>query len=197
MKFLEKIKSNLLNLVEKVKDKIKNKTKFSTLDPTMNIIVDTNGISYFILDGRYDAQDKTWRFKGFVLARVYHNRSTLGEILTKISIEKRHSWSAYIRDILEYAVPISDMELSEDQVVYILKLDNKSIAPPLEQFENLFDRKMRESMSNIGASITAEDADHINPNSLMSYKISVIDRCLIIKEFTEKFNIWGLAAICS
>ena len=89
------------------------------------------------------------------------------------------------------------MELSEDQVVYILKLDNKSIAPPLEQFENLFDRKMGESMSNIGKEITAEDADNINPNSLMKYEISVIDRCLIIREFTEKFHNWGLAAIYS
>ena len=191
MEFMQKVKNKFTDLIRKVKIRIQS-SRFN-INP-LNIVVDKTGTSYFVLK-KYDSDNKSYKFKGFILARVYHNRSTLGDILTKLTIDRRYQWSAYIRDILEYGIPILEVELNESDIVYVLQPENEG--PLLEQFENLFDRKMGESMSNIGKEITAEDADNINPNSLMKYEISVIDRCLIIKEFTEKFHNWGLAAICS
>ena len=191
MRFLQKIKDKFTDLIRKVKTKIQS-NRFD-INP-LNIIVDKTGTSYFVLK-EYDSDNKSYKFKGFILARVYHNRSTLGEVLTKLAIDRRYQWSAYIRDILEYGIPISEVELNESDMVYVLQPENEG--PLLEQFENLFDRKMGESMSNIGASITAEDADHINPNSLMTYQLSIIDRCLINKEFIERFYKWDLAVFCS
>lgn len=191
MEFMQKVKNKFTDLIRKVKIRIQS-SRFN-INP-LNIVVDKTGTSYFVLK-KYDSDNKSYKFKGFILARVYHNRSTLGDVLTKLAIDRRYQWSAYIRDILEYGIPILEVELNESDIVYVLQPENEG--PLLEQFENLFDRKMGESMSNIGKEITAEDADYIEPNSLMKYEISVIDRCLIIKEFTEKFHNWGLAAICS
>ena len=191
MRFLQKIKDKFTDIIRKVKIKIQS-SRFN-INP-LNIVVDKTGTSYFVLK-KYDSDNKSYKFKGFILARVYHNRSTLGDVLTKLAIDRRYQWSAYIRDILEYGIPISEVELNESDMVYVLQPENEG--PLLEQFENLFDRKMGESMSNIGASITAEDADHINPNSLMTYRLSIIDRCLINKEFIERFYKWDLAVFCS
>ena len=191
MRFLQKIKDKFNDLIRKIKTKIQSNG--FDINP-LNIIVDKTGTSYFVLK-KYDTDDGSCKFKGFILARVYHNRSTLDEVLTKLAIDRRYQWSAYIRDILEYGIPISEVELNESDMVYVLQPENEG--PLLEQFENLFDRKMGESMSNIGASITAEDADHINPNSLMTYRLSIIDRCLINKEFIERFYKWDLAVFCS
>lgn len=191
MRFLQKIKDKFNNLIKSIKTKIWSNG--FDINPS-NIVVDKTGTSYFVLK-KYDSDNKSYKFKGFILARIYHNRSTLGEVLTKLAIDRRYQWSAYIRDILEYGIPISEVELNESDMVYVLQPENEG--PLLEQFENLFDRKMGESMSNIGASITAEDADHINPNSLMTYRLSIIDRCLINKEFIERFYKWDLAVFCS
>ena len=191
MGFMQKVKNKFTDLIRKVKTKIQS-SRFN-INP-LNIVVDKTGTSYFVLK-KYDSDNKSYKFKGFILARIYHNRSTLGEVLTKLAIDRRYQWSAYIRDILEYGIPISEVELNESDIVYILQPENEG--PLLEQFENLFDRKMGESMSNIGASITAEDADHINPNSLMTYRLSIIDRCLINKEFIESFYRWDLTVFCS
>ena len=191
MGFMQKVKNKFTDLIRKVKTKIQS-SRFN-INP-LNIVVDKTGTSYFVLK-KYDSDNKSYKFKGFILARIYHNRSTLGEVLTKLAIDRRYQWSAYIRDILEYGIPISEVELNESDMVYVLQPENEG--PLLEQFENLFDRKMGESMSNIGASITAEDADHINPNSLMTYRLSIIDRCLINKEFIERFYKWDLAVFCS
>ena len=188
---MQKVKNKFTDLIRKVKTKIQSNG--FDINP-LNIIVDKTGTSYFVLK-EYDSDNKSYKFKGFILARVYHNKSTLGEVLTKLAIDRRYQWSAYIRDILEYGVPISEVELDKSDIVYILQPENEG--PLFEQFENLFDRKMGESMSNIGASITAEDADHINPNSLMTYQLSIIDRCLINKEFIERFYKWDLAVFCS
>lgn len=191
MKFLQKIKNKFTDLIRSVKTKICS-NRFD-INP-LNIVVDKSGTSYFVIE-KYDTDSESHKFKGFILARVYHNRSTLGDVLTKLAIDRRYQWSAYIRDILEYGIPISEVELNESDMVYVLQPENEG--PLLEQFENLFDRKMGESMSNIGASITAEDADHINPNSLMTYRLSIIDRCLINKEFIESFYRWDLTVLCS
>ena len=191
MRFMQKVKNKFTDLIRKVKIKIQSSIFNINL---LNIVVDKTGTSYFVLK-KYDSDNKSYKFKGFILARVYHNRSTLGDVLTKLAIDRRYQWSAYIRDILEYGVPISEVELDKSDIVYILQPENEG--PLFEQFENLFDRKMGESMSNIGASITAEDADHINPNSLMTYRLSIIDRCLINKEFVEKFYRWDLTVVCS
>lgn len=191
MGFMQKVKNEFTDLIRKVKIKIQS-SRFN-INP-LNIVVDKTGTSYFVLK-KYDSDNKSYKFKGFILARIYHNRSTLGEVLTKLAIDRRYQWSAYIRDILEYGVPISEVELDKSDIVYILQPENEG--PLFEQFKNLFDRKMGESMSNIGASITAEDADHINPNSLMTYRLSIIDRCLINKEFVEKFYRWDLTVVCS
>lgn len=190
MNIFQRIREKFTDLIRKIKSKI-NVNRFENLP--MNIIVDITGTSYFILDGAYDGN--SYKFKGFVLARVYHNRSTLGEILTKLTIDRRYQWSAHIKDILEYGIPISEVELNVSDIVYIL--EPKNDGPVIEQFQNLFDRKMGESMSNIGSYVTAEDADYIEPNSLMTYQISIIDRCLINKEIIERiWNRWELAALC-
>lgn len=191
MRLLQKIKDKFNDLIKSIKTKIWSNG--FDINPS-NIVVDKTGTSYFVLE-KYDTDDGSCKFKGFILARVYHNKSTLGEVLTKLAIDRRYQWSAYIRDILEYGIPMSEVELNESDIVYILQPENEG--PLLEQFENLFDRKMGESMSNIGTSITAEDADHINPNSLMTYRLSIIDRCLINKEFIESFYRWDLTVFCS
>lgn len=190
MKMISKIKDSFRKLSGMINESIE-KLKKKIISHPMSILVTGDGISYFIIDGGYNSRRGLWTFKAFVMPRIYHNRSSLSDVIER-KIGKNHYWSAFIRDILEYSIPMDDIEIPNNEVLALLELDldnnDKDVLNQimLTQFKNLFDRKIGESMSNIGSAVTAEDADKINPNTLMTYSINILNWSFIYKKNLEE-----------